>query len=108
MKKMMVLFAFVAVIGLYQARAQTATPGIDQREAVQHARIREGVATGELTRREAAQARHNQRSIRRSERRAKADGEVTARERANIQRKQNRASRQLRRNKHDNQERAGV
>jgi len=108
MKKVMALFAFVTVIGLYQAQAQVATPGVDQREALQRERIRSGAASGELTRRETAQARRDQRSIRRTERRAKADGEVTRQERAQIQHKQNRASRQLRRNKHDAQVRPGA
>ncbi|HEY5749092.1 MAG TPA: hypothetical protein VIU12_23650 [Chryseolinea sp.] len=104
----MALFAFIAVIGLYQAQAQVATPGVDQREALQRERIRSGAASGELTRRETAQARHDQRSIRRTERRAKADGEVTRQERVQLEHKQNRASRQLRRDKHDAQVRPGA
>jgi len=87
------------------ANAQS-TPRVDQREHNQHARIRQGVASGELTRREAAHAVHDQRHIRRAERRVKADGHVTRRERARLHHQQNHASRELRRNKHDVQSRA--
>jgi len=89
-----------------QVNAQT-TPRVDQRQHHQHARVRHGVASGELTRREAANAIHDQRHIRRAERRVKADGHLTRRERARLHRQQNQASRELRRNKHDAQTRAG-
>jgi hypothetical protein len=108
MKKVFVLFVFMAILAGHRAQAQTATPRVDEREALQRERIRSGAASGELTRRETARARRDQRSIRRTERRAKADGDVTPQERAQIQHKQDRASRQLRRNKHDAQVRQGV
>ncbi|MFD1000455.1 hypothetical protein ACFQ21_14115 [Ohtaekwangia kribbensis] len=87
------------------AQAQTSTPHIDQRQENQRHRIRQGVASGELTRRETAHAVHDQRHIHRMERRAKADGTVTCRERTRIHREQNRANRSLRHNKHDAQAR---
>ncbi|MBA4054629.1 MAG: hypothetical protein C0490_07955 [Marivirga sp.] len=78
---------------------------VDQREQNQRQRIHQGVASGELTRRETANAVHDQRHIRRAERRVKADGVVTGRERARLHHKQNNASRELSRNKHDAQNR---
>jgi hypothetical protein len=84
------------------AHAQS-TPVVDQRQQNQRARVREGVASGEVNRAEAAKLRSEQRGVRRTERRAKADGKVTKRERANLQRKQNKASRDIRRQKHDAQ-----
>src|SRR5688500_18678668 len=58
------------------AQAQTTT-GVDGRQAAQRSRINQGVASGEVTRTEAAKLRSEQRRIRRTERRAKADGKVT-------------------------------
>lgn len=106
MKKVVVLLSFMALATAFKAQAQgTQTPVVDQRQANQRAKIRQGAASGELTRTETANAARDQRKIRRTERRAKADGDVTEQERARLQHKQNKASRKLRRNKHDAQER---
>jgi hypothetical protein len=104
MKKIAALLSFTMFIVICETHAQS-TPLVDERQQNQRQRIQQGVASGELTRAEAVDARQNQRSIRRSERRAKADGVVTPAERAKLQHKQNRASRKLRRDKHDAQER---
>lgn len=104
MKKIFVVFTFVVFAGFIQAQAQQ-TPVADHREKNQRHRIQNGVASGELTRRETVNARSDQRKIRRSERRAKADGVVSPVERARLDHKQDRASRHLRRNKHDGQDR---
>jgi uncharacterized membrane protein YebE (DUF533 family) len=109
MKKIRFILVLAMFIGALTAMAQsTETPVVDQRQRNQRARIREGAASGELTRQEAVKARHDQRQVRRTERRAKADGDVTNRERARIQHKQNKASRSLRRNKHDDQQQPGA
>jgi len=106
MKKIVVLLSFMTFVGVFGALAQNiSTPGADQRQENQHARIQQGVASGELTRAEAARSRGDQREIRRTEKRMKADGQVTRSERARLQRKENKASRKLRRNKHDAQDR---
>ena len=106
MRKLVALLIPIALTVVMQVNAQS-TPRVDQRQHNQHARVRHGVANGELTRREAANGIHDQRHIRRAERRVKADGHVTRRERARLHRQQNQASRELRRNKHDVQTRAG-
>lgn len=106
MKKIVVLLSFMTFLGVFGAKAQNnSTPGVDQRQENQRDRLQQGVASGELTRPEAARSRKDQREIRRTEKRMKADGEVTNRERARLQRKENKASRKLRRNKHDAQDR---
>lgn len=87
------------------SNAQTNTPKVDTRQDVQRARIRDGVQDGELTKKEAAKARANQRHIRKTEVRAKADGEVTAAERAKLDQKQDRASRRIKKQKNDGQTR---
>lgn len=107
MKRTTALLAFIAFVGIIHVRAQT-TPVVDQRQSNQRHRIQQGVENGELTPRETADARQNQRKARRTERRAKADGTVTANEHAKIHRKQNKASRQLRKNKHDGEDRSSA
>jgi hypothetical protein len=104
MKNPGLLLFFIAFAASFQLIAQS-TPVVDQRQQVQRHRVRQGVATGELTRGEAASSRHDQRKVRRTERRAKADGIVTDGEKARIHHKQNKASRKLRRNKRDAQSR---
>jgi hypothetical protein len=103
-KRTTALVAFIAFAGIIHVLAQ-ATPVGDQRQSNQRHRIQQGVANGELTRRETEEARQNQRKVRRTERRAKTDGTVTANERTKIHHKQNKASRQLRKNKHDGEDR---
>ena len=104
MKKIIAFLSFALFVCVLQTQAQN-TPAVDQRQKMQSQRIREGVVNGELTRREAVDARHDQRRIRRGERRAKADGVVSTDERARLHRKQNQANREIRRNKHDRQDR---
>lgn len=104
MKQIIASITLLMFLSVKTMLAQT-TPVVDSREQAQKARIRDGVASGEVTRAEAAKLRSEQRHIRKAERRAKADGEVTSRERARLNRKQNKASRDIRRQKNDSQQR---
>jgi hypothetical protein len=81
------------------------TPRVDAREKVQKERIKEGVKSGELTRREARRLAAEQKKIRVDEAKAKSDGKVTARERAKLNKQLNKASRDIARQKHDRQKR---
>lgn len=81
------------------------TPRLDQREARQVERIRQGWQSGELTRRETARLARGQAHLRRMAYRAKSDGEVTNRERARLHHEANLQSRHLFRQKHDRQSR---
>jgi hypothetical protein len=81
------------------------TPVVNERQSVQRERIDEGVASGELTRREAAGLRAQQAHVRQEEREAKADGVVTRRERRHLQRELDRSSATIHDQKHDAQER---
>ncbi len=103
MKKIVALLSFFALGFIITANAQT--PGVNERQQNQRQRIQQGAVSGELTRRETAHARHDQRRIRRAEHTAKSDGTVTNAERARLHHMQNTASRQLSRNKHDAQDR---
>jgi len=79
------------------------TPVIDQRQANQEARIQQGVATGQLTPREAARLEGGQQHVDNVEAKAKADGVVTKQEKARITQAQNVQSRRIATQKHDRQ-----
>ena len=106
MKTRLIIAASLAAIATaitLPAFAQTATPGIDQRQANQERRIDQGIASGQLTQREANRLERGQQRVDNMENRAKSDGVVTARERARIQHAQNVESKRIYRQKHDRQ-----
>lgn len=94
----------VLMLTTLAANAGNQTPRADAREARQDARIVQGVASGELTTREAVKLEARQAHIENVEDRAKADGKVTAAERIKLERKQDRSSRAIHRQKHDGQD----
>ncbi len=81
------------------------TPRIDQRQANQERRIDQGVASGQLTHREAHRLERQQGAVDRAENRAKADGKVTAQERQRLTHMQDHSSASIARQKHDAQKR---
>ncbi|GFE61817.1 hypothetical protein [Geobacter sp. AOG2] len=83
------------------ALADTNDPGIRQRELNQQQRIDQGVASGQLTPREACRLNAQQARIQQREARMKANGNLTACERRRLTREQNRASRNIYRKKHN-------
>jgi hypothetical protein len=99
----LMLFAVLAAVAVNAsvASANDSTPRVDRREARQHARIRQGVRSGELTRGEAMRLRAGQAHVRRMELRAKSDGRVGPRERVRLERAQDRQSRHIYRLKHN-------
>ena len=103
MKKLILIFAMIGGIS-FLAKAQT-TPKVAKTQAKQSVRIAQGVASGELTRREAKQLKRQQKHIQVEKRIAKADGVVTRKERAHIRHDQRVANRSIYRQKHDNQSR---
>lgn len=103
MKKLTLLLAFTLGV-TFLASAQT-TPKVKKTQVKQSVRIAQGVHSGELTRREARQVKHQQRHIQHEKRIAKSDGVVTSREKANIRHDQRVANRTIYHQKHDNQSR---
>lgn len=100
------LAVFLAAPALMQvALAQNKTPVVNERESDQKARLKQGVKSGELNKREANRLAAEQAKIHAEERIAKSDGKVTAKERAKIQHDQNKASRHIYKQKHDKQSR---
>lgn len=102
MKTRMLAAALVAAITV-PAFAQTDTPVVDQRQINQERRIDQGVASGELTPREARRLERGQQRIDNMEARAEADGVVTRGERPSIRQAQNVESKRIYRQKHDRQ-----
>jgi hypothetical protein len=102
MKKILALIPAVLLIAL-QTYAQTATPGVTEKQVNQHQRIKEGRQSGELTKKEARRLRAREAKIQRNKRIAKSDGVVTKQERKKIHREQRRTSRAIYRQKHDAQ-----
>ena len=101
MKKVLPAAAFLLLTAATLAQAQT--PVINARQQNQRARIRQGVASGELNRREAARLRGRELGVTAEKRAARADGVVTPGERQDIRRTENSASRAIYRQKHDAQ-----
>ena len=101
MKRVLLTVTATALLMTGMAYAEGETLGIDQRQANQEQRIDQGVANGQLNKREANRLKKQQRHINKVEGRAKSDGVVTKKERAGINKAQNRASRHLAREKHD-------
>lgn len=87
------------------ATAQAHIPGIKHTSRNEQHRIRQGVRSGELTRKEAARLQMQQTKIHHHKKCARADGVVTPGERAYIKSEQVKASRQIYHQKHDGQNR---
>jgi hypothetical protein len=94
----------VFILGLGVA-AFANTPYIDRREHREQQRIRQGIRSGELTRREARRLEAEQGRIRGYEWYAKSDGQVSRAERRHLDRMLDRSSRDIYRQKHDGQDR---
>lgn len=113
MKNLSLIAAAVMALSTFAASAQEAaasapgtnTPRIDARQARQEKRIDQGIASGELTKREARRMNRQQAAVNKAEDRAKADGSVSAQERHRLAKAQNATSRHIYRQKHDAQER---
>lgn len=96
-------FLVKALIGLalIPLAAHAADPRINREQARQHARIAQGVKSGELTHQEAKGLRDEERQIRQEERAYRADGKLTHAERKDLRGELHENSRALYREKHD-------
>ena len=105
MKIRLLFIAFLAICFSVASQAQTATPKVTHRQVKQQKRIQQGIASGELTRRETVKIQARQANIQKTKRAAKTDGVVTKKERAVIHAKQNAANRSIYRKKHNSRDR---
>ena len=94
MKKMLIGLVALGGLGLVGGLASNAAADtrIDQRQYVQQQRIRDGLASGRLTRAEFRDLMREQNQIARLEARAEADGRLTVWERNQIERAQDAAN----------------
>ncbi len=99
--KIVLAIAFIANIAI--SSAQTATPAIRKTAKEERTRIKQGVESGELTKRETRRLAAEQAAIHQEVKAAKADGVVTREERKDIKQDQRQASRRIYKNKHDKQ-----
>jgi hypothetical protein len=92
----------IATIASNNTFAQ-ATPKVHAHQVHQKERIKEGVQSGELNRKEATRLRAEQAKIQAEKKVAKADGVVTPAERQVIKQDQKKASKHIYNQKHDAQ-----
>jgi hypothetical protein len=100
MKKISMLFLLTVIFAI-GVQAQTTTPKINQKQKQQHARINQGIKTGELTNGEIQRLKNQQLKIQHDKKMAKSDGLVTERERSHILNEQQRSSKNIFRKKHN-------
>ncbi len=93
------------LVSLVFVTDQVLATSLDQKQQNQRQRIKQGVVSGELTKKETKRLVKGQKQLNRMERRAKADGVVTRKERARLHKKANRESAKIAKNKHDRQKR---
>ncbi len=105
MKIIATLAAVALTLAAGSALAGSRDPSINHRQAQQHARIADGVASGQLSARETARLNAEQRAVAAEERFYKRDGYLSGWERADLQRDLDHASRGIYRQKHDGQTR---
>ena len=101
----LMLAGVLAVASLSQAEAGVRDPRVNARQHNQQQRVRQGVRSGELTRRETRNLAEGQRDIRQLERAYKSDGQLTRAERVDLHHEQNQASRDIYKQKHDARDR---
>ena len=100
MKRALILSAVALLIGISAEANRN-----QARERHQQHRIRNGVSSGELTRKEAKKLRKGQKKIDRLQYQAMADGVLSPEEKARIEKAQDRQNRRIYRQKHDRQDR---
>jgi hypothetical protein len=105
--RVLLLALGMTAVSAFPVHAQDLAPGerVDKRQERQAARIDQGVASGELTRRETARMDAQQARITRMEHRVEADGKVTGQEARRMERAQDKASHRIALQKHDRQHR---
>jgi len=107
MNKLLVAISTLAISAVLSVPAQAGTRDhhVNKRQHHQHARVAQGVKSGELTKAEAKDLRGDQKDIRAEEKEFKADGKLTKDERQELHQDQNAASKEIYQEKHDEQER---
>ena len=98
--KLLFATAIIFALGISTANAQ-----IRKTNRNQHARIKQGVKSGELTKAETKSILHDKKEIRQDVKEAKSDGVVTPVEKKEIRQDQRQVSRKINRKKHNDRNR---
>ena len=98
--KFLALLAILFSLGFTSVDAQTAKTPRHERQ-----RIKQGVKSGELTRRETRTLAMQQKDIRHDKKEARSDGKVTHAERRHIKKDERKANRSIYRKKHNARDR---
>jgi Skp family chaperone for outer membrane proteins len=103
MKKITIVLIGIALSSLLASSAFAGTRDhrVNHRQHKQHARIAQGVKSGELTKSEAKDLRGDQRELRQEEKAYKADGQLTKAERKDLHEDLNENSKEIYQEKHD-------
>ena len=97
---------FFTMIAAAMISTSSQAQEIDRRRENQQDRIAQGLASGELTEKEAARLDHREANLNRTIRADRmSGGGLSARERLQIERRQNQLSKDIRKQKHDAQKR---
>jgi uncharacterized membrane protein YebE (DUF533 family) len=102
-KALISVLALVASGAVFAQASAPATPVLDQKQANQQQRIDQGVASGQLNKREARRLKARENKLAAHEAAAKADGVVTKKERARLNAEANKDSKAIYKQKHDRQ-----
>lgn len=104
MKRLTLILLTASLLFGLSVASLGSTP-VDRRQHRQRERIRQGIRSEELTRREARRLAAGQARIRRYEFRARRDGAFSYRERRRLDNMLDRSNRRIYRQKHDRQDR---
>lgn len=102
MKKIFLTLAIIGFVGLFAAESYAQkTPRGKNRVTRQNKRIKQGVKSGSITKKESAKIAKQRKHLKKSTKRAKADGKVTAKERRKLRGQLNRSSKTIYKSKHN-------
>ncbi len=99
MKKLLLTIIALGLFGVF------ANGQIDKRQRNQTHRVKQGIKSNEITKREAKSIHKSTKEAKRYEAKAKSDGKVTWKERARLQHKENQSSRKIYRTKNNKRDR---
>jgi len=102
-KDLISALALVVSSAVFAQANAPVTPVLDQKQANQQQRIDQGVASGQLNKREAKRLQAREDKLAAQEAAAKSDGVVTKKERVRLNAEANRDSRAIYKQKHDRQ-----
>lgn len=95
--------AFALILPLLAAAQTNSTTRIDQRQLNQESRIQQGIQSGSLTQKEAANLEKGQTHVQNMENKALSDGKISQKEASHINQAQDKQSRKIEHQKHDKQ-----